>query len=177
MKSLGLFAALFSLALGVSVDSHAKGGRSHASSHTSSGPAEHHTSQPEHTNDNHASESSGGFIREVIARPRHTERNTSSNKAESPAANPVQPGATAPINAGADAAAEENRRQQAERAAAATIEQQKRRDAEAAQQKQEQAVENHKQRQLAWEARCQIEPVMTDLAISTCREVWTKPAP
>ena len=33
------------------------------------------------------------------------------------------------------------------------------------------------QREAAWIARCNIQPVMTDEAIATCRQVMTRPAP
>ena len=53
----------------------------------------------------------------------------------------------------------------------------KQREAEAAAKKREQAIIDRKQRQAAWEARCQIKSVMTDEEIATCRQVWTRSAP
>ena len=88
----------------------------------------------------------------------------------------AQQAALAKVNAEAEAAAQEKKRQQAEQAAAAAVEQQKRLDAETAARERERITLERVQRQAAWEARCQIKPVMSDLEISTCREVWTTPA-
>lgn len=75
----------------------------------------------------------------------------------------------------AEAAAEDKRRQQAEQAATAAAEEQKRRDAADRIKNKELAALERERAQAAWEARCQIKPVMTDEEIDTCREVWTKP--
>lgn len=178
MKSFGLLAAVLSLALGPAVDADAKGGRSHSSAHPSSHPAENHASPPPgHASDTHTSEGSGGFIREAIARPRRTDRSSTSGSEETRAASQAQLAAIAKANTEAETAAQEMRRQHAEQAAIASAGQQKLHEAAAASRKHEDAVRERQQRQLAWEARCQIQPVMTDLEISTCREAWTSPAP
>lgn len=186
MKSLGLSAVLVSLALGLAVDAHAKGFRSHSSSHSTSHSSSH-PSDPHptsHPADSHASEG-GGVIRNAIARPHRSDRSgndsgtgsaaTAAGEENSPARQ-AQQAALAKVNAEAEAAAQEKKRQLAEQAAAAAIEQQKRLDAEAAARERERIALERLQRQAAWEARCQIKPVMSDLEISTCREVWTTPA-
>ena len=188
MKSLGLFAVFVSLALGLAVDAQAKGFRSHSSpshsssSHPSSHPSDSHPTS--HSADSHAGEG-GGIIRNAIARPHRSDR--SGNDAgtgpaaataaeENTPARQAQQAALAKVNAEAEAAAQEKKRQQAEEAAAAALAQQKRLAAEAAAQERERIALERVQRQAAWEARCQIKPVMSDLEISTCREVWTTPA-
>ena len=101
----------------------------------------------------------------------------SSGSEETQAASQAQLAEIAKSNIEAETAAQEMRRQRAEQAAIASAEQQKRHEAEVASRNRQDAVRERQQRQLAWEARCQIKPVMTDLEISTCREVWTTPAP
>lgn len=186
MKSFGLSAVLVSLALGLAVDAHAKGIRSHSSSHSSSHGSSHPSdSHPtSHPAEAHASEGGGGIIRNAVARPHRSERSgndSSSSPApgageESSPARQAQQAALAKVNAEAEAAAQEKKRQQAEQAAAAALEQQKRLAAETAANERERIALERVQRQAAWEARCQIKPVMSDLEIGTCREVWTTPA-
>lgn len=73
-------------------------------------------------------------------------------------------------------AAEEQRKHMAAQAAIAAAEEEKRRVAAASLREQEQQAQARRQRQAAWEARCNIQPVMSDLEIATCKEVWTRPA-
>ena len=65
----------------------------------------------------------------------------------------------------------------AAQAAQAEAEERKRREAEQRAEDRERARQELQQRQYAWEARCQIKPVMSDDEIRTCREVWTRPVP
>lgn len=69
------------------------------------------------------------------------------------------------------------RKAEAEKAALAEAEARKRQEAEQREQARLQAAEERRQRQLAWEARCVVRPVMSDRDIATCREVWTRSAP
>lgn len=189
MKHAALVAALATMALGISADATARvRGSSHTPSHSSSG------SHPNHADEAHASESGGSsVVRNVVGRNGRSDNN-SDNAATAPAAGvqdedqsqrrirEARAAARAKSDAEdlaarkvAEAAAEDKRRQQAEQAAIAAAEDQKRRDA-ADRIKNKELVALERQRaQAAWEARCQIKPVMTDEEIDTCREVWSKP--
>lgn len=74
------------------------------------------------------------------------------------------------------AADKEEQSQLLEQAAIRAIEEQKRKEAEATIKNREFAMLDRQKRQAAWEARCQIMPVMSDEEIATCKEVWSKPA-
>lgn len=69
------------------------------------------------------------------------------------------------------------RKAEAEKAALAEAAARQRQEAEQREQARLQAAEERRQRQLAWEARCVVRPVMSDRDIATCREVWTRSAP
>lgn len=51
------------------------------------------------------------------------------------------------------------------------------RNAELREQRRQEAQADREKRQVAWTARCDIKPVMTNLEIATCREVMTRPVP
>jgi hypothetical protein len=196
MNRLSLLSALMAVAVALPFDAEARG-RSHSShSHSSSG------SHP-HTNDSHASDSHtgesniGGAVRSSISRHR-SDNNPSGNGSE----NVASTGATsaeddanlrrirqereaARAKAEAEnmaarnaqiASDEEKRRQLLEQAATRAAEEQKRKDAANAVKNRELAMLERQQRQAAWEARCQIKPVMSDAEIATCKEVWSSPA-
>lgn len=192
MKSAALLAAMAALAWGVSADAVAKGIRglhSHSSPHSS--PSSSHSSShssdgtPAHAGETHSSEGSftGTVVRHAVARSRQSDNGTPAAAAdETPEVRQQRDAAQAKLDAEilaarklANAAAEEKRRLQAELAAIAAAEEQKRRDAEARARDREQAVQERKQQQIAWEGRCQIKAVMTDPEIATCRQVWTTP--
>lgn len=191
MKKLGLLPAIVTVALTLPFDADAKG-RSHSShSHASSG------SHP-HGNDSHAAESHvGGAVRSSISRNCSDDSPSGSASANGATGTPVgaeddanqrrirQERAAARAKADAEntaarnaqiASDEEKRRQLLEQAALRAEEEQKRKDAAATLKNRELAMLERQQRQAAWEARCQIKPVMSDEEIATCKEVWSTPA-
>lgn len=192
MNRIGLATILVALALGVCTDASAKGrGRS---SHNSG------DSHSNHASEMHASESGsgGGFVRNTVS------RSGRSNDESASAGNPSATGNPATVEddenlrrirqekeaarAKRDAevlaarklqqtADEEKRRQQSEQAAIAAADENKRRDAEAKVKNRELAMLERQKRQAAWEARCDIKPVMSDEEIAICKEVRSRPAP
>lgn len=194
MNKLGLLSALMALAVALPFDADARG-RSH-SSHSSSGSHPH--ANDSHVSDSHASESHiGGAVRNSISRHR-SDNNQSGNGSEDIASGGVvgseddarlrrirqeKEAARAKTEAETIAARnaqmasdEEKRRQLLEQAATRAAEEQKRKDAANAVKNRELAMLERQQRQAAWEARCQIKPVMSDAEIATCKEVWGSPA-
>lgn len=188
MKSAALLATMVALAWGVSADALAKGIRLHSSSHSS--PSSHSSSHSSggthaHADETHGSEGSiaGTVVRNAVARTRQSDAGAPAVTDEAPEVRQQREAAQAKLDAEilaarrqANAAAEEKRRLQAELAAIAAAEEQKRREAETRIHDREQAAHERQQRQIAWEGRCQIKAVMTDLEIATCREAWTTPA-
>ncbi len=191
MKKLGILPAILAVAVSLPFDAEARG-RSHSShAHASSG-------SPPHASDSHTGESHvGGAVRSSISRHRSDEGQ--SGNATANAASGGSTGAEDDANlrrirqerdaarAKADAensaarnaqiaADEEKRRQLLEQAAIRADEEQKRKDAAATLKNRELALLERRQRQAAWEARCQIKPVMSDEEIATCKEVWSTPA-
>lgn len=189
MIHAAVVAALVTISLGISADAMAKSrGSSHAPSHSSSG------SHPNHADEAHVGEGGGGgVVRNVVGRSGRSDGNANdAGAAPSAAVDEQDPSqrrireARAAARAKADAedlaarklaeaAAEDKRRQQAAQAAIAAAEEQKRRDAADSIKNKELAALERQRALAAWEARCQIKPVMTDEEIDTCREVWSKP--
>ncbi len=187
MKKLGLVPAILAIAVSLSFDADAKG-RSHSShTHASSG-------SPSHAGDSHSGDSHvGSAVRSSISRQR-TDNNqqgnatangtdgSSANTEEDPSLRRIrEERAAARAKAEAEniaarnaqiASDEEKRRQLLEQAALRAEEEQKRKDAAAVLKNRELAMLERRQRQAAWEARCQIKPVMSDEEIATCKEVW-----
>lgn len=71
----------------------------------------------------------------------------------------------------------EKRRVASEQAAAAAEEEKKRQAAADKAKQREQAQQERLARQVAWERRCDIKPVMTDEEIAVCKEVFSRPGP
>lgn len=191
MNRIGLASILVALALGISTDSDAKGrGRS---SHSSS------DSHSNHATETHASEtgSGSGIVRHTVNRSGRSNdesagsgNSSTGNQAtgeedenlrrirqEKEAARAKRDAATLEARKLQQAADEEKRKEQAEQAAIAATEDKKRREAEAVVKNRELAMLDRQKRQAAWEARCDIKPVMTDEEIAICKEVRSRPAP
>ena len=64
-----------------------------------------------------------------------------------------------------------------EQAAIVAADEKKRLDEQAKVKNRELAMLDRQKRQAAWEARCDIKPVMSDEEIATCKEVRSRPAP
>lgn len=187
MKKLGLVPAILAIAVSLSFDADAKG-RVHSShTHASSG-------SPSHTSDSHAGDSHvGSTVRSSISRHRTDDNQAGTATANGTAGSSAnaeddaklrrirEERAAARAKAEAEntaarnaqiASDEEKRRQLLEQAALRAEEEQKRKDAAAVLKNRELAMLERQQRQAAWEARCQIKPVMSDEEIATCKEVW-----
>jgi hypothetical protein len=183
MKARSLIVILVSLCLGVSANAYAKkGGGSHSSSHSTS-----------HSTDSHAT--SGSSLSGSTSKNTGSRGDSSGNDGvtddNSPSGNintsaTRQQVAEEKRKAMADAklarsveqaAAEAQRKQQAEQAAEKAAAAAKAREAAMTDQQREAEALAKQQREAAWIARCNIQPVMTDEAIATCREVMTRPAP
>lgn len=76
-----------------------------------------------------------------------------------------------------EASADLARQKKLEEAARAAEEARVRREAEQREAARQEAIAEKKVREKAWAARCNLQPVMSDLEIATCKEVWSKPAP
>jgi hypothetical protein len=186
MIHAAVVAALVSMSLGISADAMAKSrGSSHASSHSSSG------SHPNHADEAHAGEGGGGGVSSAVssAAPARSDNNGSGNAATAPATAAAEDDqdpsqrrireARAAARAKSDAEDLAARRGKAP-PAGRTGGHRRSRGAEAARDRdriknKELAALERQRAQAAWEARCQIKPVMTDEEINTCREVWSKP--
>ncbi|MBS1132186.1 MAG: hypothetical protein H6R16_3188 [Proteobacteria bacterium] len=183
MNRIGLATILVALALSVSADASAKGRI--RSSHT------HHSA------DTHVSESGSGIVRNAVARSGRSNDNSATGdnpsfgnsatseedenlrriRQEKEAARAKRDAAILEARKLQQAADEEKRKEQAEQAAIAAADEKKRREAEAKVKNRELALLERQKRQVAWEARCDIKPVMSDEEIAICKEVRSKPAP
>lgn len=191
MNKASLISALIVLAITLPAEALAKGRIRSTHSHVSS---ESHSS---HATDAHASESGTGFIRNAVARSGRSDGSSSGDggsttpgtplsaeedanlrrlREEKEAARAKRDAETLAARKLQQAADEEKRRQLAEQAAIDRAEEQKRKEVEAKAKNRELAQLERQQRQAAWEARCQIKPVMSDEEIATCKEVWNSPA-
>lgn len=188
MNKIGLLSALLAIAVILPADASAKGRV--RSSHSSD-------SHP-HQTESHASEgSSGGYVRNAIARSDRSTDNAAGNNGNATPGSPVaaeedanlrrirqekeaarakQDAETLAARKLQQASDEEKRRQLAEQAAIDRAEEQKRKDSESKVKNRELAQLERQKRQAAWEARCQIKAVMSDEEIATCKEVWSTPA-
>lgn len=185
MNKVGLFTALFTVALTLPPDADARG-RFRSSRSSAHAPATSHqyaktsygsenylgasmrSSTPRYGNGNHYSGNASSDTNDYPAQPRL------SPEMEAEYANIYAKKAAA--HKARLAADEEKQIQLLEQATIRASEEQKRRDAEAMIKNREFAMLDRQKRQAAWEARCQIKPVMSDEEITTCKEVWSKPA-
>ena len=188
MNRIGLATLLIALAFGISADASAKGRI--RSSHSSSNAHSHNAAET------HASENGSGFVRNTVARSgRSNDESVSSGspsagnpatseedenlrriRQEKEAARAKRDAAILEARKLQQAADEEKRKEQAEQAAIAAADEKKRREAEAKVKNRELALLERQKRQAAWEARCDIKPVMSDEEIAICKEVRSKPA-
>lgn len=191
MNRIGLATIFIALTLSVSTDSNAKG-RSH-SSHSSGGAHSHHATET------HASETGGGsgFVRNTVSRSgRSNDESAASGnpsagnsatseddenlrriRQEKEAARAKKDAEILEARKLKQAADEEKRRQQSEQAAIVAVNEKKRLDEQAKVKNRELAMLDRQKRQAAWEARCDIKPVMSDEEIAICKEVRSRPAP
>jgi hypothetical protein len=191
MNKIGLLTTLIALAIALPMEAGAKGRV--RSSHSHASPEAH----PHATGETHPAEGGSGIIRNAVARPHRSQDGTTGSengalpgtapgseedanlrrireeKAAARAKRDAEILAARKLQQEADA---EKRREQAEQAALNASEAEKRKEAEARAKNRELALLERQQRQAAWEARCQIKPVMTDAEIATCKEVWSTAA-
>lgn len=191
MKKIGLLTTLIALAIALPMEAGAKGRVRSSHSHAS------HDAQPRAASESHAAEGGSGIIRNAVARPHRSPDGSASNesgalpgsaaaneedanlrrireeKAAARAKRDAETLAARKLQQEADA---EKRRELAEQAALNASEAEKRKEAETRAKNRELAQLERQQRQAAWEARCQVKPVMTDAEIATCKEVWTTAA-
>lgn len=188
MNARNLTIVLVALCLGISANAYAKkGGNSHSSSSpNTSHPTESHTE----------SHTTGGTSLNISAGKNTGSKSDGTNTAPASTGNPNSD----PQNTGltrqqvaeekqkalADAklaqsieqaAAEAQRKQLAEQAAANAAAAATAREAAISDQQREADALARQVREAAWIARCKIQPVMSDEAIATCREVMSRPAP